>query len=201
MTVTLAPPAQTGMLTYDEYLNEGIVYGRYDIIDGERIFMTQPTDGHQDVVLNVAELLRGYQRRTAAGKAMVAPCDILITRTPLRTRQPDVLLISWQRYGERTTQTAEPMAPAPELAVEVLSPSETRSIRAGKIRDYCAVGVLECWVVNLDAQTVEVLRLTPGGPVREALYGEGQSVQSLTFPGLSLALEDVFHVEQAGRLF
>lgn len=190
------PPALSGLLTYEEYMAEGEINRRYDIIDGERIFMASPTDGHQDIVLNIAELLRAYQRRAGIGKVMIAPCDVLVTQNPLRTRQPDVLFISRGRYGERDSRSAEPLSPAPELAVEVLSPSETRGIRAGKIRDFCAVDVKECWVVNMDAGTVEVLRLTAGGPVREALYGKGQLVSSLAFPGLALALDDILRTEE-----
>ena len=184
------------LLTYEDYLTEGVVYGRYDIIDGERITMASPTDGHQDIVGNIYELLRVYQRRARIGKAIFAPSDVLVTRRPLRTRQPDVLFISYERYTGRNPQIAEPISPAPELVVEVLSPSETRSIRAGKIRDFCTVDVKECWVVNVDDQTAEVLRLTSEGPVREALYGLGQTLQSLTFPDLTIALDDIFRVEE-----
>ena len=188
--------APTGLLTYEDYMAEGEINRRYDIIDGERIYMASPTDGHQDTVGNIYELLRAYQRRTRAGKAMLAPCDVLVRRKPLRTRQPDVLFIGWERYGGRNSRSVEPLSPAPELAVEVLSPSETRSIREGKITDYCAVHVTECWVVSTDTQTVEVLRLTPDGPERAALYGMGQTVQSLTFPNLMLALDDIFRIEE-----
>ena len=52
------------LLTFERYLTEGVVNRRYDIINGERIFTTQPTDGHQEIVLNLAELSRRYQRLT-----------------------------------------------------------------------------------------------------------------------------------------
>ncbi|MBV9850442.1 MAG: Uma2 family endonuclease [Armatimonadetes bacterium] len=196
MTVAPAPPqAPTKLLTYADYMAEGEINRRYDIIDGERIFMPQPTDGHQELALNIAELLRAYQRKTKAGRAMIAPCDVLITRDPFRTRQPDVLFVSNERYRGRTPQDASPWSPAPELVAEILSPSERRGIRLSKIADYCAVDVKECWLVSPQAQTVEVLRLTPGGPERAALHGAGETLQSLTFEDLTLALDDIFHIE------
>ena len=188
--------APTGLLTYEGYMAEGEINRRYDIIDGERIYMTQPTDGHQEIALNIAELLRQYQRRTRAGRTFIPPLDVLITVSPLKTRQPDVLFISRRRYGERTTQEVQPLSPPPELVVEVLSPSETRSIRLGKARDYCSVDVKECWVVSPEAETVEVLRLMPNGPERAALYGAGEAAQSLTFSDLTLALDDIFRIEE-----
>lgn len=188
--------AQPQVLTYEDYLHEGEVNAHYDIIDGVRVFMTQPSIGHQEIALNVAELLRAYQRRSRRGRTIIAPCDILIRYQPLRTRQPDVLFISRERYGDRLPQDALPLSPAPEIAVEVLSPSETRSIRLAKITDYCAVDVKECWLVSPEAGTVEVLRLTPDGSKRAALYTLSETLQSLTFRDLTVALDDIFRIEE-----
>lgn len=187
-------PTQT--LTYADYMAEGEVVARYDIINGERIYMTQPTDRHQDIAANIFEGFRAYVRQTRRGRAKFAPCDILITSDPLKTRQPDVLLISTARYAGREPQSAYPYDPAPELVVEVLSPSETRRIQQDKIRDYCKVGVQECWMVSPEAETVEVLRITLDGPVRKAVYAMGEIVTSLAFPELSLALEAIFTVDE-----
>lgn len=195
MALATPPPAPPKVLTYEDYMTEGEVNRRYDILDGVRIFMTQPTVGHQEIALNIAELLRTYQRRSKRGRTIIAPCDVLIRYQPLRTRQPDVLFISRERYGARVPQDATPLSPAPEIAVEVLSSSETRAIRESKIADYCSVDVKECWVVNPDNETVEVLRLTPNGPEQAALYASGQTLQSISFPDLRLALEDIFRIE------
>lgn len=186
----------TGLLTYEDYMAEGEVNRRYDILDGVRVYMANASAQHCDVMLNVTLLLRRYQKTSRRGRTILPPCDVLISRSPLRTRQPDALFISHTRFGSRPLSEMGPLDPAPELAVEVLSPSETRSIREGKITDSCAVHVAECWVVNTDAQTVEVLRLTPNGPERVALYGMGQTVQSLTFSDLALALDDIFRIEE-----
>lgn len=195
MVLAAPPPTPNKLLTYEDYMSEGEVNQRYDIIDGVRIFMTQPTDRHQDIVLNIAELLRGYQRKARTGKAMIAPCDVQITINPLRTRQPDVLFISRERYGVRSADDAHPFSPAPELVVEVLSPSDTRSVRLGKISDYCAVGVRECWLVSPQAETVEILRITRDGAEHTAFYGADQTLQSITFPDMTLALDDIFRIE------
>lgn len=185
-----------GLMTYDEYMAEGEINRRYDILDGLRVYMANASAQHCGVMLNVALLLRGYQRTSRRGRTILPPCDVLISRIPLRTRQPDALFISHTRSGSRLLSEIGPLAPAPELAVEVLPPGETRNAREKKIADYCAVGVVECWVVNIDAQTVEILRLTCDEPAREALYGAGQTLQSLTFPDLTLALDDIFRIEE-----
>ena len=186
----------TELLTYKDYMAEGEINRRYDILDGVRVYMANASARHCDVMLNVALLLRGYQRASRRGRTILPPCDVLVSRNPLRTRQPDALFISHTRFGPRPLSEMGPLDPAPELAVEVLASGETSRIRNGKITDYCAVGVAECWVVNIEAQTVEVLRLTPNRPERAALYGIGQAACSLTFPDLTLALDDIFRIEE-----
>ena len=182
------------LLTYEDYLNEGVVYGRYDIIDGVRYFMPNPTPLHQEIALTIAEHLRIWQRQTKLGRTFMAPRDVLVSVNPMRTRQPDVLFISNERIGGQPLSDPAPFGQAPELVVEVLSDSDTRQMRFAKIRDFCAVGVNECWLVSPETESVEVLRLTSEGPVREALYGLGQTLQSLTFPDLALALDDIFQI-------
>ena len=186
------------ILTYEDYLREGEINQRYDIIDGVRIYsMASPSIPHQEYAINILELLRTYQRQTRRGRTLNAPLDILISRFPLRTRQPDVLFISVERLHEAGGNHADvPLTVGPEIVVEVLSGSDTRRVRNEKITDYCSIGINECWLVSPEAETVEVLRLTSEGPVREALYGIGQTLQSLTFPDLTIALDDIFRIEE-----
>lgn len=191
-----APLRQSQILTYEDYLSEGVVYGRYDIIDGVRHFMPNPTPLHQEIAGAIYELLRAWQRKTRLGRTFMAPRDVLVSMNPMRTRQPDVLFISNERIGGQPLTEPAPFGQAPELVVEVLSDSDTRQMRFAKIRDFCAVGVNECWLVSPETESVEVLRLTSEGPVREALYGLGQTLQSITFPDLTLALDDTFRIEE-----
>jgi Uma2 family endonuclease len=181
------------LLNYEEYLAEEEINRRYDILDGERIFMPNPTRHHQIILFNVATALNNYKRQVDFGQMIVAPCDVLITRVPLRTRQPDALLISHAQLAYCTPDTdPNALEAAPELVVEILSPSETRGLRAGKINDYCAIGVRECWVISPDPQTVEVLALTPTGANPVALYDITQTVQSAILPDLTVPVADIF---------
>ena len=191
-----APLRQSQVLTYEDYLSEGVVYGRYEIIDGVRRFMPNPTPLYQEIAGAIYELLRAWQRQTRLGRTFMAPRDVLVKINPMRTRQPDVLFITHERIGGQPLSDPAPFGQAPEIVVEVLSDSDTRQMRLAKIRDFCAVGVNECWLVSPETESVEVLRLTPDGPVREALYGLGQMLQSLTFPDLTLALDDIFRIEE-----
>ena len=197
MTVATKPDPPE-VLTFEDYLAEGEINQRYDIIDGVRmLYMASPTFSHQDIVVHIFEALRVYQKQMRRGKAVIAPLDLLISRLPLRTRQPDVFFISKERLAsEGGSQPEVPLTAAPEIVVEVLSGSDTRRTRTDKIADFCFIGVNECWLVAPEGETVEVLRLTLDGPERVAIYGSGETLQSLTFSDLTLALEDIFRLEE-----
>ena len=79
-----------------------------------------------------------------------------------------------------------------ELVIEILSPSNLGYVLDDKLADYARVSVLECWVVSQTSQTVEVLRLTPQSAETVATYGQGELVQSITFPDLTMPVADVF---------
>ncbi|MGO8672032.1 MAG: Uma2 family endonuclease [Capsulimonadaceae bacterium] len=183
-------------LTYEDYMSEGEFYRRYDIIDGERVFTTNPTIWRQEISLSIAGLFRVYQRTSGAGRTIIAPCDILITREPLRTRQPDVLFISRERFGPRKRSDASALSPAPEVVVEVLSPSERRGARMSKIEDYCMVDVVECWIVSPEAETVEVLRLSRDGVETVRTHNHDETIVSIAFPDLSVRVADIFDSEE-----
>ncbi len=192
MSTAIAPSAPPKLLTYEAYMAEETDYRRYDIIDGEQIYMT-PTDQHQDIVANVAFLFREFGTRTGIGKMTLAPRDVLISRSPLRTRQPDVFFISSERRARNPAPLdPAPLTAAPELVVEIISGSETKRRFNGKINDYCKVEVQECWKIMPDTQTVEVLRLSRSGAEPVRTYSMGETVQSLTFPNLTAAVESIF---------
>lgn len=190
-TMILAPDLA---LTYEAYLAEPQVEGRYDIINGVRVFMAGATWDHQTIALNIADLLRRYGRTSGMGKANIAPFDVLIRRFPkLQTRQPDILFISHARLAQVGGRPAKgPLAIAPELVIEVISDTETERILGDKLEDYLEIGVDECWVVRPDTGTVEVLALSAEGARSEAVYVAGESVVSVALLGLTAAVTDVF---------
>jgi Uma2 family endonuclease len=72
---------------------------------------------------------------------------------------------------------------APDITIEIISKNETRCARTARIEDYRRIGVKECWIVSPQAQTIEVLRLSPEGIRTAGLYGVGMRVQSEILAG------------------
>jgi Uma2 family endonuclease len=192
MAIATPPPA-TERLTYEQYLAEGEIKQRYNIIDGVRILMPAPKWRHQRVGDNVTELLRRFERSSSVGLALSAPFDVLISRNPLHTRQPDVLFITQARLDASGGIPEDgPLEVAPEIVVEIISDSETQRIFEDKLADYISIGVYECWKIMPPTRTVEVLRLTQGGAVSVAVYNETQTLYSIAVPSLTLPVAEIF---------
>jgi Uma2 family endonuclease len=194
------PKGEVVLLTFEDYIEdfhrEPVEVRRCEILDGVKYQMTSPTWWHQNVLGNLYVLLRQYQARSKRGNAIFAPLDVLIRKKPLRVRQPDALFISKERLESAGgAPKSGPLMIAPELVIEILSPSETEASLQAKIADYCFIGVLEFWLVNSINRTLEVFRLSETGAKSVRLYGQDQSFSSLAFPDLEIALAEVFASE------
>ena len=186
------------VLTYEQYLaefwTEPVSTQRYDIIKGVRVLMTSPNWWHQQIAFALGLVFARYKKEHG-GQFALAPLDVVVDPQTLQVRQPDVFFISDARLAEAGgIPDNGPLPLAPELVVEVLSPTETPRILRDKIADFCAAGVQECWVVSPNAESVELLRLTPDGPERIGIHGVGETVTSLAFPEMTVAVADVFDV-------
>ncbi len=186
------PPIPSTLLTYAQYMAEGEINQRYDILDGVRL-VTNPTRRHQRILQNFLRAFGEFETTGGRGQVVAAPCDVLISRQPLRTRQPDALFISPARLAHNPPDgDPAPLSPAPELVVEIVSPSDTRAVLAAKLADYQRVEVQECWVAYPGTETVEVLLLTQTQLTLAAVYSAGQTVHSVVFPGLTAAVDALF---------
>ena len=182
-------------LTFVDYLLSPTIIQRYDIIDGEMVMSAAPTPRHQLIIANVYRPLNAYLQVNQRGIVIFAPCDIVIRRDPLRTRQPDLFIFLRGRedVGDLENLLDQPVIEvAPDITIEVISKNETRRARAAKIEDYRRIGVKECWIISPQAQTVEVLRLSAEGLRTVGIYGAGMQVRSEMLEGLELPVDDIF---------
>jgi Uma2 family endonuclease len=104
-------------------------------------------------------------------------------------RIPDVAFISWERLPNRRVPSEPIPGLAPDLAVEVLSASNTCREMARKRQEYFAAGVRLVWLVDPAARTVEVYTT----PEQCTLLHEADTVEGGTvLPGFMLPLREVF---------
>ena len=107
---------------------------------------------------------------------------MLISRRPLRTRQPDLCFISHARIGIAKDQ----IEGAPDLVVEILSPGNTRRKVSEKLDDYARVGVPEVWVANPKSKTLDIQVLSEDKYRSVSVCSAGQRVPSKVLPGFLL---------------
>ena len=168
-------------------LGEGDV--RRELVDGEVIEMAPVGGKHGQIVSRVDRLLRAHVERHGGGEVVVGDVGFVLAlpTDPERVRAPDVAFISTQRLPEgKLPDTFVPGAP--DLAVEVLSPSDNPVDAQQKVRDYLDAGSRLVWVFAPKAKTVTVYRADGSARLlREREMLEGEDV----LPGLAISLADV----------
>ena len=163
---------------------------RYQLLDGEMILAPSPTNRHQTIVLQLTILLREFVAANALGKVWLAPFDVVLSDYDVA--QPDILFVS----NERSNIVADAnIQGAPDLVVEILSAGTAEYDRGYKLALYGRHGVREYWLVDPDAETVEVLTLGDQGLTPTATYRRGQVLASPLLEGMSLELDQVFSEE------
>ena len=187
--------ARTKRLTFEEWQALPETNRKCEVVDGVLVMPPSPTDAHQWIGFEIAAPLSQFVRGQELGVVLMAPRDVLIQRAPLRIRQPDVLFLSASRAGVRRPADlvgVSRIETAPDLVVEVLSPSNTPRDIAERLADYRSIGVPECWLASFEARTIEVVRLTDEGDQATATYGLGDVLRSEVLPGFELAVDDVY---------
>lgn len=147
-------PTEQDRHTYEDYqhLPEG---APYELIRGHLVMSPSPSVRHQDIVLFLGALLREHAQEQKDDRAFVAPMDVRLSDDTVV--QPDVLYVS----AERTDRIKEDeIEGAPDLVIEVVSPSTSHVDTFDKKQLYETHGVREYWIVDPDTETVEVY--TPG---------------------------------------
>ncbi len=184
------PPASGVRLTYDDFVQFPDDGKRHELIDGEHHVTAAPNTRHQRVVTRLTGLLWSFVQGRRLGEVFVAPFDVVLSDTDVV--EPDLLFVSPARAAD--TLTDANMRGAPDLVVEVGSPSTRKVDETTKRRLYERSGVGEYWVVDPELDEVKVYRRAGDRFERVALLSaeQGDVLTSPLFPGLELPLTDVF---------
>ncbi len=173
-------------LTYQDHANTPDEE-RYELLDGELIRMTAPAEIHQRIATVLGWKVAQFVSENGFGRVYVAPFDVVLSDTDVV--EPDLLFVSNERAH---VVTAANVQGAPDLVVEILSPSSVERDRKFKRALYARHGVREYWIVDTEARTVAVLLLRNGEFETAGTYGEGETLTSPTLPGFALEVADLF---------
>ena len=176
------------LMTPDEFLVHSIPDGKAELVRGE-LRVTPPAGGpHGRAATNLVLLLAFYLKGRGLGSLFADGVGYLLLELPRTIRCPDLSFVRAHRLP------MEGIGPgllklAPDLAVEVLSPSESASELEEKLDDYRACGTPLIWVIDPVRRTVMIVASdSPVRWLREADALDGGAVVS----GFSCGVADLF---------
>jgi Uma2 family endonuclease len=159
---------------------------RFELVRGELIEMTPASGLHGIVAGEIGALLRNYIYTHKLGYFFAAETGFLLARDPDVVRAPDAAFVAWERVPDPNPDRFWPVAP--DLAVEVVSPSDRAADVQSRVNDFLAAGSRLVWVIYPDTLIAAVYY--PGGEAR-ILPREGVLDGSPVLPGLRIPLADL----------
>jgi Uma2 family endonuclease len=166
---------------------------RHELIDGEHYVTPAPRPQHQRVSFRISLQVGMYLEEHPLGRMYYAPLDVFLT--DFDCVEPDLLYVSRER--EQRQMTEDYLEGAPDLVVEILSPSTKRFDHGVKHRLYERFGVSEYWIVDPEKESVRVYRQEDDRLqlCEELLRQGGASAPILStslLPGLAIPLDKIF---------
>ncbi len=182
----LSSDTEKALITGDQLFAMGDI-GPAELVKGE-IIPQMPT-GHEHGFIEslIVYFLTRFIREHNLGRVVTGEVGIYVERNPDTIRAADVAFISHDRYAQ--VQSAGFLDIAPELVVEIMSPSNTWSEVHEKLAEYFAIGVNIVWVVDPQLQQIHVFRALDDVSLltkEDTLTGEG------VLPGFALPLTELF---------
>ena len=158
-----------------------------ELWDGELIMSPTPSFNHQKVVFRFQRALYDWVAARKLGEVVGAPIDMVLS--PHRAMQPDVIFVARERLAiiQRVV-----MGPA-DLVAEVISPGGRNRDRIEKRDLYEQHGVKEYWIVDPEAETVDVLELVQGQYELAMRRGPGEIATSRLLTGFEVSVDYLFH--------
>jgi Uma2 family endonuclease len=158
---------------------------RYEILGGLLSVSPAPTLEHQRIVLRIAVALQRYFEEVPSGEVFVAPIDVELSMYDIV--EPDVVVVLDANASVKQTKR---IVGAPDVVVEVISPSSELRDRARKAALYAMNGVREYWLVDPGTKTFDVLALRDSD--YEKLAQPTGVAQSQVIKGLEIDLKRLF---------
>jgi Uma2 family endonuclease len=175
-------------LNYDDYARlTPPDSGSYELHNGQIIIMPTPTPRHQRLSMRLSHRLYHFVDTHQLGEIFTAPMDTVFT--PHDVLQPDLLFLSTEKLH---LIGAKKIEGAPDLVVEILSPSNVAREMSYKKHVYEFSGVREYWVVNLEKQSVTQYENIEGEFFLRRVFQKTEILTSIILTGFETPLETLF---------
>ncbi len=187
------PIAQYGeQYTYADYLKFEYDH-MVELIRGKIFKMTPaPSSGHQEISIALGSIIFTYLKDKKC-KVFDAPFDVVLPvhnqkkSSATTVVQPDICVICDLDKIDKAGCNG-----APDLIIEILSPSTSKKDLNDKYSIYEESGVKEYWIVMPQEKLVEVFYLESGKYQRIKAYTSDEIISPILFPDLEIQLQEVF---------
>jgi Uma2 family endonuclease len=175
------------VLTYDDYRELPDDGQRYEIIEGVLHVSPAPSIRHQFTAMALSATLYMHCRHRRLGRIFSAPCDVVFAA--ISVVQPDIIFVSQERLSLLTDANVQG---APDLVVEVISPSSVTRDLDTKRQLYAQYGVKYYWLVHPIDRWVRAYELR-GSEYELVAEAEGdQPFSAPPFPDLAIDLTELW---------
>jgi Uma2 family endonuclease len=183
-------PDENQSFTYADYKSWELAEGeRYELIDGSAYAMAAPNDQHQAISMELARQIANFLQGKPC-KVRPAPYDVRLfyeeDESDTTVVQPDISVIC-----DEEKRGPEGCRGAPDLVIEVLSPSNTSEESVRKFNLYLKAGVKEYWIVAPKSKTVQVYVFQDNSYLGTT-FDAGSLLASAAIKGLVVSLKEVF---------
>ena len=161
---------------------------RAELVRGDLIVMTPAGGRHGQVAHKVALVIGNHVLDRNLGRVFAAETGFLLQRGPDTVRAPDVAFVAADRLGRGDIPTGF-LEMAPDLAVEVVSPSDSATAVQAKVDDWLRAGTRLVWVIDPEARSVTVH--SPAHPA--AVFPESNTLDGApVFSDFRVSVRDLF---------
>jgi len=160
---------------------------QYELIDGDLFMVPAPSLYHQVVCRRISVALTQFVDDRHLGEVLWAPCDVYLSQFDVV--QPDIFFIASERRGIMKEACVQG---APDLMVEIISPSDPKKDRDLKRKLYARFGVREYWIVDPVARSIDVLVREEGDLRGLQTFVAEETLHSSLLPDFQLHLGSVF---------
>jgi Uma2 family endonuclease len=199
---TVDPSFPVAIATAEQLLAAGDL-GRCELVAGRLVMMSPAGFEHGLIAQRIAAAIQAHAEPRRLGVVVAAETGFLLQRSPDTVRAADVAFVGMNRLAEMDRCPTGFFEGAPDVVIEVLSPSDRRDRAAlqrvhAKVDEWLAAGAIEVWTVDPGRQMVTIYRpQQDSGPVAaSATFAADATLRSNALPGFSLPLSTIFRRPQ-----
>ena len=201
MEITQEPPREVWLISRDKPVRKKVWLtadeeekiinsSRYEIVDGEIYERSMPNPEHARIEAKITTKIGKFLENNPIGE-VYTECHFQLKKK--LTRVPDIAFVSFERFPESGEPKGSKWLIAPDLAIEIISPTDDYEEVFKKLSEYFAAKVKQVWLVSPEQKTLTVYRSRKDAAI---LTEEDEVVCEEILPGFRLKLSDIFQAPQ-----